>query len=269
MKRLRNTGIYYTIFGILLAVSFIFFKLWRIAIVGILLLLVYVILRFLFGIKKVETNLNKLQLEYLDAILGAFPVFYVILTMMYISRPYRQAVVLPAGYEGVVAVQYDKPNGQEEKWIGGFLGIGASRLIEVDSTGIAETQFKFLKNAVRHLGIRQTESNDGGLKIYYENELDDEIVKGADGIYYDYENTIENQPSIYFTGFKGYPLIIFVVTKSENYYNYFMTEKEIDDWVKTRKEKHPKIYIERPTKKLKNNYHSFYDLKDYYYNKLR
>lgn len=59
MKRLRNIGIYYTVFGFLLAISFIFFKLWPISILGIVLLLTYFILKFGFKKKKIATRLTK------------------------------------------------------------------------------------------------------------------------------------------------------------------------------------------------------------------
>ncbi|CAA0149566.1 hypothetical protein ACE1MK_15315 [Tenacibaculum maritimum] len=257
MKRLRNTGIYYTIFGILLAISFVFFQLWRISILGIFLLLIYLILRFGFKKKEIATRLDRRQLQKLDFFLAIFPILYVILTLWYVWRPYKQSIILPKGYEGVVAIQYNKPNGLVKKWTGGFLGIGASRLIEVDSTGIAKTQFKFLNNAISFLGMKQSNQNDGGLKIYYENDLDNEIVKGADGVYYSYKNN--NELGIYFTDFNYYPLMIFVIVKTKNYNKYFMTKDEIGNWKKNQEERYPQTYIEEPVHKLNKKY-DYYNL---------
>ncbi|MEM6814201.1 MAG: hypothetical protein AAF600_07360 [Bacteroidota bacterium] len=226
MKRLRNIGIYYTLFGILLMVSFIFTNLWRISLLGIALLLIYFILKVGFKKNKIETKLSGLKLILWDLFLILFPFIYVLLTCWYVWRPYKQTIVIPKDYEGVVAIQYNKPDGQEKRWIGGFLGIGASRLIKVDTTGIAKTQFGFHHNAIPFLGAKQTYYNRGGLKIYYENDFKNEIIKGANGKSYTYEDKDENKPNIYFTGFRKYPLVIFVVTKSENYLNYFMTKEE-------------------------------------------
>ncbi len=226
MKRLRNVGIYYMIFGIILALSFVFFQLWRISILGVFILLMYLLLRFGLKKKEIITRFNKRQLKNLDFFLAILPILYLSLSLWYVWRPYRQSVILPVNYEGVVAIQYNKPNGQEKNWTGGFLGIGASRLIKVDTTGISKTQFKFLNNAIPFLGMKQSHLNDGGLKIYYENDLDNEIIKGADGIYDTYRNNSEL--GIYFTGFNYYPLMIFIITKPENYYKYFMSKNEKD-----------------------------------------
>ncbi|MET4080469.1 hypothetical protein ABIB40_000409 [Pedobacter sp. UYP30] len=228
MKRLRNVGIYYTVFGALLAISFVFFKLWRISILGILLLLTYLVLRFWFKKKTLPTRLTSDQLRSWSLFLMVFPFIYVAATLWYIDRLYRQSIILPAGYEGVVAVQYDRQEGQKRKWIGGFLSIGASRVIKIDSSGIAKTRFKFLHNAIPFLDVEQHVQNDGGLKIYYENDLNNEILAGANGVYNTYKSKTKGQPNIYFTGYNQYPLIIFVVAKPEHYYKYFMTEIQKD-----------------------------------------
>lgn len=266
MKRLKNTGIYYTIFGILLAISFVFFQLWRISILGIFLLVIYFFLKFVFNKKEIVTKLNKKQLKNIDFFLIISPILYVILTLWYVWRPYKQSIILPKDYEGIVAIQYERPDGQPYKWIGGFLGIGASRLIEVDSTGIVETQFKFHHNAISFLGLRQTYHNRGGLKIYYENDLNNEIVKGADGEYRVYKN-IENYPNIYFTGLDYYPLIVFVITKSDNYNDYFMSEKEMINEYKLKYNRKPTLGKFYGVLKLKNKYNKYYKLQEYYLKK--
>ncbi|SFZ83862.1 hypothetical protein [Tenacibaculum maritimum] len=222
MKRLRNIGIYYTVFGFLLMISFIFTNLWRISIIGIALLLIYFILKTVYKKNRIETKLTKQQLQLWDFSLVILPFIYVLLASWYVWRPYKQTIILPQNYEGVVAIQYDRPNGQKEKWTGGFLGIGASRIIKVDTTGIAKTQFKFHNNAIPFLGVKQNYQNKGGLKIYYKNNLRNEINKASD---FEWKNNI-NKEYVYFTGFDYYPLMIFVITKPKLYRNYFMSKDE-------------------------------------------
>ncbi|MCD9621225.1 hypothetical protein LVJ99_09670, partial [Tenacibaculum maritimum] len=66
MKRLRNIGIYYTVFGFLLMISFIFMNLWRISIIGIALLLIYFILKTVYKKNRIETTFSKHQLQVWD-----------------------------------------------------------------------------------------------------------------------------------------------------------------------------------------------------------
>ena len=139
---------------------------------------------------KRKTNLTKQQLILWDAFLILLPFIYVILFSWYVWRPYNQAIVLPKNYEGIVAVQYNKPDGQSKEWTGGFLGIGASRLIKVDSTGMAKSQFTYHNNAVPFLGAQQ-HSSPKGLKIYYEDDLDNDIKEAS---FFKWEN---KQDSVY------------------------------------------------------------------------
>lgn len=245
MKKLRNIGIYYTLFGFLLLSSFVFTKLWQISILGILLILLYYILKIGFKRKEIKTKLTKQQLQLWDFFLILFPFFYVTITSWYVWRPYNQSIIVPKNYDGVIAIQYNKPDGQPKKWIGGFLGIGASRLIEVDSTGIAKTQFKFHNNAIPFLGLRQTYHNRGGLKIYYKNDLDNEIIKGADGKYATYEKN--NGLGIFFSEcrYQYSPIIVFTVTNKKKYNYFFMNEKEKDIWIQ-KKQENSNFYIEKP-----------------------
>ncbi len=275
MKRLRNIGVYYTgltLFSVLLSVwgGLLLFKpLLPFGVIGIVCLLLYAFM------KRNRKNRNKKENKWAKKYRGVINSALYLLTFLfyvaviwYVHRPYKQTIVLPQGYEGVVAVQYDKPNGQPKQWIGGFLGFGASRFIKVDSTGVAETQFTFHNNAIALVGAKQDHYNEGGLKIYYENDLLNEIVPGADGSYRDtYENPTKGEPDIYFTGFSQYPLFIFVVTQPENYHHYFMTEKEIEAWMEQRKKK-SRGYVERPRHKLNTKYEHYYRFKEYYYNKL-
>ncbi|WP_417785151.1 hypothetical protein [Tenacibaculum sp.] len=264
MKRLRNTAIYYIIFGALLAASFFFFKLWPISILGLLLLLAYLVLRFGFKKKNIKNNLTKQQLILWDAFLILFPFIYVIVFSWFVWRPYKQAIVLPKNYEGIVAVQYNKPDGQPKEWTGGFLGIGASRLIKVDSTGMAKSQFTYHNNAVPFLGAQQ-HSSPKGLKIYYEDDLDNEIIKDANGVSFTYENKDKNKPSIYFIEYRFTykPTVIFVITKKENYHYYFMNEKEKEKWRKA-KQKKSNYYIDELPHRLKQTFKDNRDLYNIY-----
>jgi len=264
MKRLKNTGIYYTVFGILLAISFVFFQLWKISIVGVVLILIYFFLKFICKKNRIKTNLTKQQLQLWDFILIIFPFTYILLISWYVWRPYNQTIILPKNYEGIVAIQYDRPNGQKEKWTKGFLGIGASRIVEVDSTGITKTQFKFHNNAINILGLKQNYHNKGGLKIYYENDLNNEIIKGADGKYQTYKNKNIKNPYIYFTGLTKYPLIIFVITKSKNYDNYFMNEEEMINEYKIEHNQKPMLGTFLNVRKLNSKYAKYYKLQEYY-----
>lgn len=51
------------------------------------------------------------------------------------SRPFRQTVLVPAGYRGLVVIGYDAPTGQPKVWD------EDGRLIRVSSHGLAVTQF--------------------------------------------------------------------------------------------------------------------------------
>ena len=231
MKRLRNVGIYYIVFGIFLMISFIFTNLWRIAILGLLLLIIYYILKYGYKKKKITFFISRKNEILWDIFLILSPFIYMSLTCWYVWRPYHQAIVLPKGYEGIVVVKYNEPDGQIEKWTSGFLGIGSSHLIEVDTTGIAKTKFKYHYNAIPLLGARQTNRNRGGLKIYYKDNLWNEIIDGANGKNcYTYKNKSKNKPNIYFIShYNHYPLIAFVITNSENYSKYLLNEKEKND----------------------------------------
>ena len=271
MKKLKNLGIYYiilTIISIILSFMvglYLFLPLLPFFILGIAFLLSYYITKKLQ--KKAFIKLPKGLLNALTIFLIILPFISYTLTMWYPDRPYKQHVILPANYEGVVAIQYNRPDGQEKIWTNGFLGFGASRLIKVYTTGIAKTKFKFHNTAIPLLGMEQYDYNDGGLKIYYENDLDNEIVEGADGSTYStYKNKGKDKPNIYFTTFKKYPLIIFAISKSENYYKYFMSAEEKDILQKKYKEN---PYDNYPPDKheLNQKYKKYYEL-DFDYKEL-
>lgn len=240
-------------------ISFVFTNLWRISIVGIILLLIYFFFKIVYKKKEIVTRLTKEQLQFWNFILIILPFIYILLASWYVWRPYNQTIILPEKYEGVVVVQYNRPDGQSKKWTGGFLGIGASRIIEVDSTGITKTKFKFHNNAIPFLGAKQTHHNKGGLKIYYENDLNNEIVKGADGKYSTYESN--KGLGVYFSEFRYRydPIIIFTVANRKHYNYFFMTKKEKDIWMQ-KKQKNSNFYIEEPAHVFNEKFKSYNNL---------
>ncbi len=263
MKRFRNISIYYIIFGVLCALSYVAFQLWRILIPGVILFVVFLILRFVFRIKKLPPKLTKSQSLYVSIFLYALPILFTIWVYWYTERPFRQTIIIPENYEGVVAIKYGQEDGQRQ-WTGGFLGIGASRLIKVDTFGIAFSQFKFHKNSINYLYLGQRKYNYG-MKVYLKNDLKNRIpIKTFPSSYTDYSSfekkKKEDKPVGYFTGFSNPPLIIFVVTKKSNYHKYFMTEEEIlNEYIKKygKQSKPPSLYN---IKKLKEEYKHFYEL---------
>lgn len=171
---------------------------------------------------------------------------------------------MPEGYEGVVAIQYNMPDGQPEKWTGGFLGIGTSRYIEIDSKGIAKTQFKFHHNAIPLLGLGQHYYNRGGLKIYYKDDLENEISEAS---FFEWQNKADN-PYIYKEGPDFYyPILLFTITTPNKYYQYYLTEEEMI-------ESYRKKYNEEPSKGrffnvriLRKSYQHFYQLQNHHHKK--
>jgi len=252
-KLLRNIGIYYIIFtGVSVVLSFYFVLYLFIPLLPILLLgIIFIIIHSVTNNESsIVCKLTRFQFYISTFLLIILPIIFYLFTVWYVFRPYKQVIVIPENYEGIVVIQYDKPNGQPKKWTGGFFGIDDYRLIEVDSTGIAESQFDFHHNSIPFLGLEQTYYNRGGLKIFFENDLKNEIITGANGINSTYENKDKNKPSIYFTDAKMFPLIIFVITKKDNYSFYFMNEDEKNEWNKIDQKK-SSFYIDPTTHRLK------------------
>ncbi len=264
MKRLRNISIYYIIFGILCALSYIAFQLWRILIPGVILLIVFIVLRFIFRIKTLPPKLTKDQSLYVSVFLYALPILFTIWVSWYNGRPYRQTIIIPENHEGIVAIQYGQEDGQRQ-WTGGFLGLWASRLIKVDSTGTAKTQFKYHNIDLKFLDISISNSSYG-IEIYFENDLEHKIPIKAYPIsandYLNFEQAEkEDRPVGYFTGFDAPPLIIFVVTKQSNYHKYFMTlEEKKKEQIKNPDVYYSSWYFENDNNILKEKYHYLYRL---------
>jgi hypothetical protein len=235
MKKLRNISIYYIVLGILLFCSILFSKLWKLSIIGIILFFLYLILYFIFKVKTFQVHWSKNKMSLWNLFFYLHPIFLVVFILWYSDRPFNQTVILPKNYEGVVVIDYDISDGQEENWTGAFLGMGGSRLIKTDKNGYAKTQFKYPDNSIPILDISSGYLNVEDMKIYYENNLNNEIPKyyGNDELYTDdlykkhknnnlvvAQTTVEN-------GDRGG--IRFVVCKDKDYYNYFYTEKETQE----------------------------------------
>jgi len=264
MKRLRNIAIYYIIFGVLCFVSFFASKLWPIALVGIFLFLIFLILRFIFNIKTLPIKLTKKQSGYIKTSLYLLPFIFSFWAFWYIGRPYRQTIIIPKNYEGVVAIKYGQKDGQKQ-WTSGFLGFGASRLIKVDSTGIAKTQFVYHNNDITFLGISKP-NYSGGIKIYFENDLKFKIpiqtypMSDTDEMYFE-RKVKQNEPVGYFEDeVDSPPLIIFVITKPSNYYKYFMKLGERKELLEKRQKEDPDLYYEvyEGENVLKKEYKHYY-----------
>ncbi|MFM2375488.1 MAG: hypothetical protein RLZZ165_585, partial [Bacteroidota bacterium] len=129
MEKLRNIAIYYIILGIVLLLSFVFFQLWRLSIIGIALLLIYLVLRYLFRVKSFPVRWSEEKMRIWNVFFYLHPLLLVVSILWYVYRPFHQSVVLPRNYEGLVVIDYGQPDGQEKNWTGTFLGMGGRRLI--------------------------------------------------------------------------------------------------------------------------------------------
>ena len=76
---------------------------------------------------------------------------------------------MPKGYEGIVIIEYGKEDGQEEKRIGSFLGIGGSRIIKTDKNGYAKTQTKSHDTSTPIFNISSRNADLEDTKIHYED----------------------------------------------------------------------------------------------------
>jgi heme/copper-type cytochrome/quinol oxidase subunit 2 len=213
--------------------SFWFFKLWKLSILGILLLIIYFVLKYLFGVKTIPNNLSKSKLLFFDLFLYVHPILIVALIWWYTAKPFNQIILLPQGYTGVVVIDYDKKDGQEKKWMNRFLGIGGSRLIKIDTNGYAKTKFKHFNQSIPILEIENDTDDWEGTKLYYENNLHTEIAfftrekdYGSDDLFkkitkhnlpiaYSYQNSDEE--------------LVFIVGIGNDYYKYFYNKGSIEN----------------------------------------
>ncbi|AWG25826.1 hypothetical protein [Flavobacterium kingsejongi] len=231
MKRLRNIAIYYIVLGILCFCSFWLYGFWKLSIIGVVLLIVYFLLRFVFKIKNIAFNISKSKFIVWDCFLYLLPIIFITFSFWYLTKPFNQTIVLPKGYQGIITIEYDQKEGQPKKWIGESLGMGGSRLIRVDNNGRAKTQFKYEDKYIPLLGTYSQVSLKG-MKIYYESNLNAEIPQysyndsaGTEDFQYE-KLKQKNLPIAYTTAVNKQKNII-VVCKVKQYSTYFYTENEI------------------------------------------
>lgn len=226
MKRLRNTAIYYIFFGVLLAVSFIFSLLWGFSIIGIFLLFIYLFLKYILKVEKFPNPLSKRQTKFLNFFLIIFPFLIVAIIYLSISKPYKQKIILPSDYEGIVVIEYNQENGSAKEWSKNSLGFNSYRIIRVDTTGIGRTQFKFY-NKIPLLALKMKqypEIKPINTLIAFENNPKKDILRNSEFIPpLSFIAKETESPSIYVVPGIGSSneVIAFVVTDSKNYYRFF------------------------------------------------
>lgn len=173
------------------------------------------------------------------------PVLLLLFFQQYDRYPYKQTIVLPEGYEGLVIIEYNQKEGAPKEYSGGFLGIGSSSLITVDSNGYAKTQHKFLKRSIIPNFIREPAVLNyfEDAKVYYKNDLKTLIPKSQSRLdWYDYYvknnsystmsdedsefntfvyNIKKDKPVIFYDGGYSNLVALFIVTKPSHYEKYF------------------------------------------------
>ncbi|MFV0305620.1 MAG: hypothetical protein ACK5IC_09100 [Moheibacter sp.] len=260
MKTLRNIGIYYTTIGVLCGISWWFFQFYRIVFVGLAILLLYLVLRYLFQIKELPFNLTQKQPSLLNLCLYALPFLFMLGVFLYLNPSYKQKIVVPKDYEGLVVIFYDQPNGQEKKWMDGFLGIGQSWLIEVDSTGVAKTKHKYPKREIPFLHASDNPDYFENVKVYFKNDLKESLPKREK-----LNENIESQQHLklkqnqiptafYIPASQNVDETFFVVTNINDFDKYFNTD---EDFPLLRQAKSLKLDYQNKLDSLRNN--TYYD----------
>lgn len=233
MKKLRNIAIYYIVLGLLCGTVFwwYLFGLWRLAVIGTILGVVYLFLRFVLGLRAVAVERPNKKLIVWDVFFYLHPIILIICFLWYVDKPFNQTIVLPISYEGIVVIEYDRKDGQPKEWINTFLGLGGSRLIKVNKNGYAKTQFK-----VEDLYVPTFGSHSGatlkGLQIFYENDLENEIPffsreRFSDNADELFKKIIKHNLPVSFNYYYNDKHTVFVVGKGKAYNKYFVTTKPI------------------------------------------
>ena len=230
MKRLRNIAVYYIVLGILCLCSFWLYGFWPLAIIGFILLCIYIFLRFVCGIKNIQFKTSKSKFFIWDIFLYLHPIILIVSILLYLTKPFKQVIVLPKDYEGVVVIKYDQTNGQPKLWIDNFLGFGGYRLIKVNKDGFAKTQFKYEDKYVPIMGTESGVTLEG-MKIYYENDSNNEIPlfsRNNQNIEDDLlSKKIKRNLPIAFNYQNNHEKLVFVIGKGNDYNKYFFAPKKI------------------------------------------
>ena len=223
LRRLKFYGWYYLVIGLLSTVSLIFFQLWRVSILGLVLLAIhYLYARRLRPIEPVDSK--KGWLWILDVAAYGFPFALLVFIFAYHYRSFNHGVVLPQGYEGIVEVLYDDPNGVEPQKVAGWLGLGTEYLIMADENGIARTRLAYPNNALPFMGVTQRNDTRNGLAIYYSDDLRQPVIERIDADFMNYEGATPGDPNLYFVTAGGYPRSIFVLIPETRYCEFFESE---------------------------------------------
>ncbi len=176
-----------------------------------------------------------LKIAALQFLIYIHPFLIILSVGYYLEMPYRQTIVLPKGYEGLVVIQYNEPQGTPKEYTGGFLGIGRSWLIKVDRNGWAKTQHKYPNRNIPILNMYTSQNSDyfSDAKIYYEDDLNTPIPTPEWGFNptEDYTqshdeaiayNLKHDLPIVFFDGNGQTEANDFVITKPSNYLKYFV-----------------------------------------------
>ncbi len=231
MKYIRYIAIWYLIFGVIAIGSFAAFKIGVFfGILGILLLGISFV-RSRIKIIASASNVSFFNTTIIKVFLTVLPIIYTIFSFWMIQREYHQTLVVPKGYQGVVIVEYGQQDGQEKKWDWGFLGIGASREIKIDTMGHAKTQFDM--TSIGHIPFfgSYNRATNTGMRILSEDGQQYPIDKLQTTSFEDLkkisENINTNTPILYLSEYCVPPLIVGILAKPSDYSTYFMSDKEI------------------------------------------
>ncbi|WDF53727.1 DUF6843 domain-containing protein [Mucilaginibacter sp. KACC 22063] len=193
MKRLRNIAIYYIVFGIACALSFVFFNFFWVGIAGLLLLIYYYIAKYVYQQHKIPSRVSATMQNILTVFFVLLPLLALLSVELYYNRSFKQMIIVPENYEGIIVVGYGDTKQSNKQWKDGY------RVIKVNSNGIAKTSF----TVPEYIG-----SQLDGTLIHYSNDLNSTIpIKSADPINNDTTKT--NAYIVDFT--KNYQ--IYILTK--------------------------------------------------------
>lgn len=177
-----------------------FFDFYWIAVIGVLLLLYYYVAKYVFKVRELRGGLSKTVTNIISILLIVFPPLSLLGIKLYYHRPFKQKIVIPENYEGVVVVGYGSERIKKQEWDDGY------RLIKVDKHGLGETGFKISE----FIGGTLDET-----VIYYNNHLNHPIpVLSSDP-----QNNDTTKTSAYIVDFTD-DYQVYILTK--NYKKYFI-----------------------------------------------
>lgn len=145
MKFIRNLAIYYIVLGALCGLTFAFFGFFWIGVVGLILLAGYYLSKYLFKVDVLLPSLPAGLKKFIAILLIALPFITIAGIEFYYHRPFKQIILLPNDYQGLVVVAYDEANAGNNTWQDGY------RLLKVDKQGVAKTSFTMPKHIVATL----------------------------------------------------------------------------------------------------------------------